>query len=176
MSTPVKFGQPIPLELNLETAPGGTRYVKATVTYPNGSQVPGSPATLGLVNAKRFVNSTDIAMPDTPHVKAVYEVFDDVSFMTPSADYGDGAERFHLDEVQIVGGGGGSSDMNDIVGVVEDTSVIVGVVDSDDQITGEVSDEVIVGVVSVDEVTGVVDTDEITGTVEADDDPVGTVE
>jgi hypothetical protein len=90
-----KLGEAI--QLNLQLFDGATnKYVKAWLRNASGVAL-GTP-TVSLSHIGEGLYSNDsVLMPDTSQVTAVYKVFDDAGFTTPSADHADALDIFELD-------------------------------------------------------------------------------
>jgi len=104
MSIPVEVGKPIPLELNLETDPLVTKYVRAHLSNINGNALPGSPVLLGAISNKKYIASTPYLMPNELYITAIYEVANDASFLDLSDTIGDAEDRFISTQVTGTGG------------------------------------------------------------------------
>lgn len=81
----LQVGDPIFLELGLSDKETN-RYVRARLYDENNVEIVGSPFTLSHVNNGLYVNQT-LTMPNTPILRAYYEVFTDPGMTIPDNLY-----------------------------------------------------------------------------------------
>lgn len=164
MSSPlVGSGNSIPLSLLIEDQ-NETKFVRATLYAPDGSTI----TTRTLTHKSNGVYTDNgYPMPVAfSNVYVLYEVFNDAGFTIKSDDLPD------LDVVNkdnVARSGVGIVD-GTIIGIVDDSEDVVGLVDADeDALVGTIEEEIVIGTLIEDEpLVGVIETDEITGTIEGE--------
>jgi len=159
----VSSGNIIPLSLLLEDQ-NESKFVRAILYAPDGSTI----TTLTLTHKSNGVyTNNSFPMPvEFNNVYVLYEVFDDSGFSIKSDDLPDldivNKDNASSSGVSVVDG--------TIIGIVDDSTEVVGIVDKDDDdLVGTIDEELVVGTLIEDEpLVGVLDSDEITGTVEGE--------
>ncbi len=131
-----KPGDPIRLNLQLFDGDSG-KFVQAIVADSSGTPLAGSPVTLSN-SGNGLYEDDSLIMPTDPEVTAIYKVYNDAGFTTPSAVHADALDIYRRDtdlekicEVQdtvnaILAGGnlsdleGSLIDDGELVGIIED--------------------------------------------------------
>lgn len=109
--------KPIPLVLQLWDK-DASKYVRATIRLPNGSQLTGSPIALQHADGGLYYSNA-VPMPDSDFVSVFYEVFSDSGFTQPSPEHGEAFEVFEMTS----GGDSFTSAMDDLVAVIDDAQI-----------------------------------------------------
>lgn len=150
----VSLGDSVPITYQEPTGSGGY-YVQCVVMDPLGAVL----ASLGLVHVSlgSYILASPYVMPNLQYVLAQYQVFIDPGFTTPSAMHGVVEEKFILAMLQGGGGGGGtSSSSGEILGGVQDHSVV-----------GETSAGYVLGLIELqdDDLAGAVESSDLSGNI-----------
>jgi hypothetical protein len=124
----VKVGDPIRLNLQLFDGDAG-KFVQAYVRDSSGAQLAGSPVTLTHTDQGLYEDDS-LVMPDNAEISAVYKVFNDAGFSSPSAIHSDAIDIYQPDRVlelanQLVA----NACSTDLEGILIDNEEIVGTVD-----------------------------------------------
>lgn len=85
------------LRLNLQLFDGATnKFVRAWCLNDDGVLLSGTPLSLTHQGYGLYANKT-ISMPNTKQVKTVYRVYNDATFLSPSAIHSDAIDIFELE-------------------------------------------------------------------------------
>ena len=166
MGVALKSGEAIPFLLLTESR-DTTKFVRATVRDPSGSEVAGSPVSVPHLANGTYASNALLNMPNVLNIVVEYDVFDDALFTTPSCDLGPDEERFDLDnltsELQTLE----TFRPSDVIAVVQDEDILRASVQDEDGLAAIAEDEEIESVIEDQTELGVkVDDSEIEGTVE----------
>jgi len=173
MGVDLQLGEKIPLFLLLENREVD-KVVKATIRKADGTEIPSSPVTVPhLANGEYFLDS--LVMPNSQSIMVIYDVFDGPGFTNPS-DIFPVDERFGFEEgfdgTQIFAGSDiltGQIESETLTGVVaEATETLSGVINDQENISGEITDDVLAGTLEDDKdtISGKINEDTLDGVLE----------